>query len=382
MLKDTVSWVIGFTGIVLATALVYSILVIVAAQLYLRVNPPPLLQGAPEPVSILKPLAGLDQDLESNLRTFFEQDHPRFELIFAARSMDDPAVEVVQKLRAEYARVSSRVILTGEPPYANAKVYSLERMLEEAAYDLVVMSDSDIRVTPDLLRAAAAEFGDPRLGVATCPYRAKSGASFWSRLEATGMNADFLGGILVARMIEGMHFAVGPTIVARRSALESIGGLKRMKDYLAEDFVLGKFAAEAGHGVILSSYVVEHHIGSSNFRANAAHRLRWARSTRRSRPLGYLGLALTMPLAWALAMFAMNPAWWPVVPVTLAIRAAATYMVSTRVLDVRVNWLLMPLEDLAACVFWIAGFFGRTIEWRGRKYRLHSDGRFELLTEG
>ena len=125
------------------------------------------------------------------------------------------------------------------------------------------------------------------------------------------MNADFLAGILVARMLEGMQFAVGPTIVARRWALESIGGLKRMKDYLAEDFVLGKFAAEAGHGVILSSYVVEHHIGSSNFRSNAAHRLRWARSTRRSRPLGYLGQALTMPLAWALAVCAVNPAWWP-----------------------------------------------------------------------
>jgi ceramide glucosyltransferase len=375
-------FVLGFTGIVLAISLVYSMLVIVAAQLYLRVHPPLVIDGAAEPISILKPLAGLDQNLESNLRTFFEQDYPRFEIIFAARNADDPAVEVVEKLRAEHPQVSSRLILTGEPPYVNAKVYSLERMLEEAAYDLVVMSDSDIRVTPDLLRAAAAEFRDPGLGIATCPYRAMSGRSFWSKLEAAGMNADFLGGILVARVIEGMHFAVGPTIVARRSALESIGGFKRMKDYLAEDFVLGKLAAEAGQGVILSSYVVEHHIGSSNFRANAAHRLRWARSTRRSRPLGYLGQAVTMPLPWALAMCAVNPAWWPVLPLTLAIRAAAAYTVSTRVLDKRVNWLLMPLEDVAAFAFWIAGFFGRTIEWRGRRYRLHPDGRFELMIEG
>lgn len=371
------------TGIVLAIALVYSVLVIVAAQLYLRVRLPPPLQDAPEPViSILKPLLGLDQDLQANLRTFFEQDYPGFEILFAARNADDPAVEVVKKLCAEYPHVPSRLILTGEPPYANAKVYSLERLLQEAAYDLVVMSDSDIRVTPDLLRITAAEFRDPRLGVATCPYRAICGASFWSRLEAIGMNVDFLGGILMARMIEGMHFAVGPTIMARRSALESIGGFRRMKDYLAEDFILGKLAAEAGYGVMLSSYVVEHHLGSANFRANAAHRLRWARSTRRSRPLGYLGLALTMPLAWALAVFALTPAWWPVLPLALAIRAASAYMVSMRVLHARVNWLLMPLEDLAACVFWFAGFFGRTIEWRGRRYRLHSDGRFELLIEG
>jgi ceramide glucosyltransferase len=372
---------LAFTTLLLAVALVYSVLVMVAARRYLLVRPPEPVKGAEEPISILKPLAGLDQDLESNLRTFFEQDYADFEILFAARHYDDPAVEVVEKLRAEYAQVSTRLILTGEPPYANAKVYSLDLMLREAAHDLVVMSDSDIRVTPELLRTAAAEFQDPEMGVATCPYRAMSGKSLWSRLEATGMNADFLAGILMARMLQGMQFAVGPTIVARRWALESIGGFKRMKDYLAEDFVLGKFAAEAGHGVILSSYVVEHHIGSSNFRNNAAHRLRWARSTRRSRPLGYLGQAFTMPLPWALAVCAVNPAWWPVLPLTLAIRAASAYMVSTRVLHARLNWALMPLEDLAACAFWIAGFFGSTIEWRGRRYRLHSDGRFELMQE-
>ena len=369
-------------GSLLAASLVYSILVMVAARQYLAVRLPEAGGTAPEPISILKPLAGLDQGLESNLRTFFEQDYPAFEILFAARHADDPALEVVEKLRGEYPGVATRLIVTGEPPYANAKVYSLDRMLAEAVSDLVVMSDSDIRVTPELLRTAAAEFQASGMGVATCPYRAMPGASLWSRLEAIGMNADFLAGILVARMMEGMQFAVGPTIVARRSALESIGGIERMKDYLAEDFALGKFAAEAGQGVILSSYVVEHHIGNSDFRGNVAHRLRWARSTRRSRPLGYLGQALTMPLPWALAVCALNPAWWPALPAALAIRAASAYAVSTRVLHARTNWALLPLEDLAACAFWFAGFFGSTIEWRGRRYRLHSDGRFELLIEG
>lgn len=373
---------LAFTATLLLAALAYSALVIVAARRYLAVRVPATVAGPAEPISILKPLSGLDADLESNLRTFFEQDYLPFEILFAVRHEDDPALEVVERLRAEYPHIATRVILTGEPPYPNAKVYSLELMLEQAAYDLAVMSDSDIRVQPDLLRVAAAEFQNPRIGVATCPYRAVSGASLWSRLEATGMNADFLAGILVARMLEGMQFAVGPTIVARRWALESIGGFRRMKDYLAEDFVLGKFAAEAGHGVILSSYVVEHHIGTSSFRKNAAHRLRWARSTRRSRPLGYLGQALTMPLAWAIAVCAIDPAWWPALPLALAVRGASAYMVSTRVLHARTNWLLIPLEDLAACAFWIAGFFGSTIEWRGRRYRLHSDGRFELLIEG
>jgi ceramide glucosyltransferase len=363
----------------LAGALVYSALTVLAALRYLAVRPPE--PRSTEPVSILKPLAGLDPDLESNLRTFFEQDYPSFEILFAVREADDPAVPVVEKLRQEYPNVPSRLLITGEPPYPNAKVFSLDRMMSASAHDVLVMSDSDIRVTPRLLRTIAAEFQDPKLGVATCPYRAVAGPSFWSRLETIGMNTDFLAGILVARMLEGMRFAVGPTIAARRQALESIGGFDRLKDYLAEDFVMGKFAAEAGHGVSLSSYVIEHHIGtSSDFRHNAAHRIRWTRSTRRSRPAGYLGQLFTMPVPLALLVTAWNPWWWPVVLVTMAIRGVAAWTVAELVLHAGLNWLLLPLEDIAGFCFWIAGFFGNTITWRGRRYRLESDGRFTLIS--
>jgi ceramide glucosyltransferase len=366
----------------LAGAVVYSLLSVVAAFRYLSVRPPALdvhKTSAPEPISILKPLAGLDLGLESNLRTFFEQEYPAFELLFAIRSGDDPAVEVVEKLRREHPQIPARLLVTGESPYPNAKVYSLKQMLSVASNDLVVMSDSDIRVTPALLKTVAAEFQDANLGVATCPYRAVAGPSFWSRLEAIGMNTDFAAGILVARMLEGMKFAVGPTIAARRRVLQAIGGFDRLKDYLAEDFVMGKFAADAGHGVILSSYVIEHHIGSADLRHNAAHRLRWARSTRRSRPLGYVGQFFTMPLPLALIVCAASPRWWPVLILTLVVRYLAAYVVSSRVVRAKINWLLLPIEDVTTFCFWLAGFFGNTIVWRGRRYRLYSDGRFELL---
>jgi ceramide glucosyltransferase len=358
-------------------SVVYSVLQIAAALRYLAVRPAVLL--SPEPISILKPLAGLDLDLESNLRTFFEQDYPHFEILFAVRGESDPAVKVVTHLQQIHPNVPSRLVITGEPPYPNAKVFSLERMLAEASNDLLVMSDSDIRVTSNFLCTIAAEFQNANLGVATCPYRAVPGNSFWSRLEATGMNTDFWGSALVARMLEGMRFAVGPTIAARRRVLQSIGGFARLKDYLAEDFVLGKFAADAGHGVILSSYVVEHHIGAATLRQNISHRLRWARSTRRSRPAGYVGQLFTMPLPLALLVLAASPAWWPVLPVTLIVRAIAAYMVSARVLRATINWALLPIEDLLGFCVWIAGFFGSTISWRGRHYKLFSDGRFDLI---
>jgi ceramide glucosyltransferase len=373
-------WVAGATlllAALIAGALVYCLLSVIAALRYLSVAAPA--RRSEEPVSILKPLAGLDLDLESNLRTFFEQDYPAFEILFAVREAADPAVAVVEKLRGEYPNVATRLLVVGDPPYANAKVFSLDRMLEAAANDVLVMSDSDIRVTPDLLRTVSAEFADGKWASRRAPIAPWRGGSLWSRLEAIGMNTDFISGILMARMIEGMRFAVGPTIVARRSVLRSIGGFNRLKDYLAEDFVLGKFAAEAGHGVILSSYVIEHHIGSADASHNAAHRLRWARSTRRSRPRGYVGQIFTMPFPLALLLTALHPRWWPVLACVFAVRAGAAWVVATRVLDAKVEWWLLPFEDVISFCFWIAGFFGNTIVWRGRRYRLKRDGRFELL---
>jgi ceramide glucosyltransferase len=363
--------------VLVAGAVIYSLLSIFAAIRFLVTHRPA--SSALEPISILKPLAGLDAGLESNLRTCFEQDYPAFEILFAVRDADDASIEIVEALRREYPHVPTRLLITGEPPYPNAKVFSLDQMLAAANNDLVVMSDSDIRIDRHLLRTVATEFRDPHLGIATCPYRAVAGPSFWSRIEAIGMNTDFLAGILVARMLEGMQFAVGPTIAARRSALASIGGFNRLKDYLAEDFVMGKFAAEAGHGVILSSAVVEHHIGSTDFTHNAAHRLRWTRSTRRSRPWGYAGQLFTMPLPLAIALVAADVSYWPYAVAAIGVRLIAAYVISARVLNARLNWMLLPIEDLAVFFFWVAGFFGKTIIWRGRRYKLHSDGRFELI---
>jgi len=353
---------------------VYSLLSVVAAIRYLAASAPKD-AADPEPISVLKPLAGLDDGLEENLRGFFEQDYPHFELLFAVRQETDPCVPLLRRLCTEHAHIPSRLILTGEPPYPHAKVYSLTRMLAEARHDLIVMSDSDIRVTPDFLRHVAAEFADGATALATCPYRALPGRSFWSRLEAAGMNTTFWQGVLTARMLDGMKFAVGPTTVARRKAIDSIGGIERVKNYLAEDFELGKLIAEAGFRVILSSYVVEHRIGSEDRATNFRHRIRWGRTSRRSRPWGYFGQLFTYPLPLALLLVAAMPRWWPLLASTAVIRYASALFVSQVVLGARLNWALLPLEDLLGFAFWIAGFFGNSITWRGRTYRLDREGR-------
>ena len=366
--------------VLVAGSLTFCLLAVVAAVRYRSVHPAPLHETPP--VSILKPLAGAEEGLEDNLRSFFGQRYPQFEILLAVRSPRDAAIPIVERLQAEYPAIPSRLIVTGEPPYANAKVYSLERMLAEARYNLLVMADSDTRVTAGMLETIAAEFQDGKVGLVTCPYRAMPGPSIWSTLEAMGLNTEFVSGVLVARMLDGMKFALGPTIGARRSALESIGGMDAVKDYLAEDYVLGKLVAERGFAVLLSSYVIEHRIGSQAFAANLKHRLRWNRSTRRSRPWGYLGQAFMHPLPLAMMLWAARPDWWIVLPLAAAFRAIAGWATARYVLADPLThrlWWLAPVQDVASFLAWMAGFFGNTILWRGRKYNLLRDGRFELV---
>ena len=205
--------------------------------------------------------------------------------------------------------------------------------------------------------------------MATCPYRAVPGRSLWSTLEAVGLNTEFIGGVLVARMLDGMKFALGPTIAARRETLERIGGFDAVKDFLAEDFVMGKLAAERGYGVILSSYVIEHRIGAQRFVANMRHRLRWNRSTRRSRPWGYVGQVFTIPLPLALLLWAVGAGL--VAGGGGDGRAAGGGGLGHGGARARRSavtarlWWLVPAQDVASFLCWVGGFFGNTIVWRG-----------------
>jgi len=363
----------------LAGVLVYELLTLVAAWSYRRQRPPGL--GKVVPISILKPLRGIDEGLEGNLRSFFAQRYGEFEILFAVEDGADPAVTVVQNLQREFPTVCVRLIVTGEPPYPNAKVFSLDHMLRTSRHGFIVMGDSDVRVSPRLLEVVAREFQDDRVGLITCPYRAIAGRSLWTRLEAIFMNTEFLGGILVARLLNGMDFALGPTIAVRKQALDQIGGFSFLKDYLAEDFVMGNRMAASGWRVLLSSEVIEHRIGSQKFLANLGHRLRWLRSTRRSRPWGYIGQLFTNPLPCALIVWAIVPGWWPWVIATAVFRAVSVWAQAwwvARDPGVKRYWPIVPLQDVWSFLLWIAGFFGNTVLWRDRRYHVAADGRFEL----
>jgi ceramide glucosyltransferase len=369
-------------SLILCGSVVYCILILVAARNYLKI-PAPRFTAAMEPVSLIKPLFGADEGLEDNLRSFFQQDYPAFEMLLAVNRPTDPAAAVARRIMAEFPSVPARLVITGESPRPNGKVFSLQHMLRHAQHEILVMADSDIRVTPEMLRVLVAEMHDPAIGLVTCPYRAVPGKSFWSNMEAIGMNTEFLGGVLVARLLSGMDFALGCTLAVRRSALAAAGGLEALQNYLAEDFVMGRLVAESGSRVILSAYIIEHRIGSQSFGANFRHRLRWARSTRRSRPWGYVGEIFTNPLPLAVVLLALAPALWPLAAVTIALRIAAAWAVAGPVLHdplIARACYLVPLQDFASFCTWIAGFFGNTIEWRGQRHTVLANGMFQTRT--
>jgi ceramide glucosyltransferase len=333
-------------------------------------------------VSLLKPLHGLEPDLESHLQSFFEQDYPEFEVIFCARTDQDAGLQIARRVAARYPKIRSRFLCSGNAPYANAKVWSLERMQNAASHRFFVVSDSDVSVTRDYLRAVMAPFADEHVGLVTCLYRGV-GSNFWSRLEGVGMSIEMSAGVLVAEMLEGMKFALGPTMVVRRESLEAAGGFRALGPYHADDFMLGNMIAATGHQVILSTHTIDHHVLNSSFLPSVLHQVRWMKSTRFSRPKGHLGTALTfsMPyglLAAGIAVGLHRPLLGGLLLLwSWASRVALGAIVSRLVVEEPRVWrsaLLYPLRDLLGSCYWAASYVSNQVRWRGEVYNLLQDG--------
>jgi ceramide glucosyltransferase len=342
--------------------------------------------GFTPPLTLLKPVHGAEPGLEAHLATFFEQDYPEYEILFCARTADDAGLETARRVAARYPNIAAKFLSTGgEPDYINAKVASLELMEASAAYDILVISDSDVRVSPDYLRAVALPFADEKVGAMCCPYRGVAAeGGLWARLEAVGMSVEMTSGVLVARMMEGMQFVLGPTMAFRRDAIRRMGGFAVTADYCADDFVLGNETFKQGQTVVLSTHAIDHMVINSTLWPSLKHQVRWMKSTRFSRPKGHFGTALTFSvpfglLAWAAAAWIGHPLWGlAVFAWSVATRLALAVAVGGMVVEDR-SWfgllVLYPVRDLMGFGFWAASYFGRKILWRGRVFELLPGGK-------
>lgn len=371
---------------VAAIPFIYYLLVLFCTNEYFRTERRALRanEDFTPPVSILKPVKGLDIDAYENYASFCRLDYPEYELVFCVDA-DDPSLPAIERLKNDYPGRNIRVLIGSGRQAINDKVARLVRLTNEAKYDLFVITDSDVRVRPEYLRTVVAPFRDERVGVATCLYASAKERNLTERLQSVGMTSDFFGSVMVAWKLDGVTFAFGQTIVTTREAVKSYGGYTVLEDRPADDFYAGKLAADQGYEVKLLPYVVEAVADFGSFGELLHKRLRWATVQWLMRPWGHLGLIFTFGLPWAIAAVATHPTAGVAAGYFggyAACRAAMTWMIGGWGMKQRGLWKkipLIPLWDLLAFGIWLASFTRKTIRWRGVDY-LMRDGKFVSAT--
>lgn len=330
------------------------------------------------PVSVLKPVHGLEAQLKENIESFFQQNYPAYEVLFATDSASDPALDVIREVSARYPHIPSRALVI-EKQWPNPVVQAYHSMTEAAAHEILVTTDSDVEVTPNYLREVVAPLLDRQVGMVTCVYRGKNVAGFFSGLTAIGMSVEMTAGVLVANLLEGMKFGLGPTTVVRKDSLASIGGYDALKDYMAYDFTIGNLIAKAGYKVVLSGHVIDHVVNQPSFVRMWQNQLRWAQTTRYSRPKGHFGTGLIFAMPYGLLglLAAGLLGHWGIGLLLLGVavinRIVEAWLVGWMVVrdpQVRRAPWLYPLRDLLGFVVWFASYLNLRYVWR--------DSRFEL----
>ncbi len=338
------------------------------------------------PVSILKPLRGTDPEIYDAFRSHCLQDYSEYEIIFGVSDPEDPAVELVEQLIREFPDRAIRLVVCPKVLGTNMKVSNLVQMLPLARYEYLIVNDSDIKVPRDYLCRVLGPFAEPRVGMVTCLYRGIAGSTLGSKLESIGISTDFVAGVLAARQLEGVHFALGSTLAFPRQSLAAIGGFGALVDYLADDFELGNRISATGAEVRIANVVVDTHLPDYSVGSFFEHQLRWGRSTRDSRPKGYTGLVLTFGVPWAILALVLSggAAWaWGLLLSAMAVRLGMAVGVGWGVLRDRQlfrHFWLIPLRDVVALLVWIGGYTGHTIAWRGDQFILEK-GKLKPVEE-
>ena len=359
-------------------ACAYHLAVIIAAFRF-RSETEPAAEFAP-PVSILKPLRGIEPNFHATLSNFFRQQYPQFEIIFGLSDPNDPARWTIAQLQRDFPAVPVKIVVAPVASGTNPKMGKLQRMLEEASHEVLVISDADIAVGPEYLHNVVRPLADARVGMVTCLYRGIPQAGLRSVLEALGMSAEFAGQVLLGRALTGMRFGLGATMATRKQQIAEIGGLAPWSDYLADDYILGDRIAAAGYRIHLSHSPVETLLPHRTWGEFLHQQLRWARTIRACSPQGYPGLlfAYGAPLALLPAVYHPTHLAIAVLAGALLLRFIAAWVAGGLVckdrLVTRYFWLI-PVRDTLALVVWLLSFAGRSIIWRGARFRLESSGK-------
>jgi ceramide glucosyltransferase len=341
----------------------------------------PPIPKVPPRVAVLKPLHGTSNSLAANLVSFLEIAYPRIDFYFGVHNYEDSAAEVPVALRQRYQYANITLVVGEEPGCSNRKIAKLIRMADRAEKaEIFVLSDADVSVERDYLKRIVGELmSDEKIGIVTCAYRARPGGSFASRLEALYVNTDFLPQILLAEMIEPMHYALGATIAIKRKVLEAAGGFRAVKNMLADDFYLGNFTNAQGYEIKLSDSLVTLTCEEKSFAEFWHHQLRWARTYRTVRPISIATIMMHGPF-WALVLLAMtrgSAAAFAALVLVVAARLAMSAAIVGRVLkmpEMLSELWMVPFKDLIMTGVWFASLFSNKVKWAGREFKVVRGG--------
>jgi len=366
-----------FVLIVATFPLIYYLLAIFSSLDFFsrRLEPNPDFAPA---ISILKPVRGLDDGAYENFSSFCRQDYPDYELLFCVGSADDPNVPVIEKLARDFPDRSIRLLIGSNPSATNDKVSKLSRLASEAKHSYLAFSDSDIRVEPGYLRTVVSPLRDPRVGAVTCLYLQTDEKSFANSFQTIGQVSDFYASLAVARLLDGVKFALGSTIVTRKETLAEAGLFAAIENKPADDMLVGRLIAERGYRVELLPYAVRAVADFESMRGFLAKRMRWAVVQKNMRPWGHIGLLLTLGLLWSLIAIAAHP--------TVAV--AASYLGAYLLLrffmtaviaiwglkqpSILKKFWLIPIWDALAVIILLASFARNRVRWRDGEYVIHN----------
>ena len=356
---------------------IYYVLVLYSTARFFRVTRkenPPNTDFTP-PVSCLKPIRGLDVEAYENYASFCRQDYPDYEIVFCV-DPGDPALPVLEKIIRDFPERRIRLLLGSGRDAVNDKVARLVRLVHEAQHELLVITDGDVRVRPDYLRAMVLPFRDPKVGSATCLYTSTKEVTFLQELQSVSMTSDFFAGIMTAWQLDGVKFAFAQSIVTTRKNIEGFGGYETLENRPADDLFIGRRAVEQGLEAKLLPYVVQSVADFRTLHELMLKRIRWMTVMRFMRPWGHLGLIFTWGLLWALVAIAVHPTAMIAsvyLGAYLAFRIATTWLIGVWGMKQTGIWKripLIPLWDAMALVIWLISFGQKTIRWRGVDYRI------------
>ncbi len=360
---------------------IFSLLTVATVKRFFQGSRTVISQQAPftPPVSVLKPVRGLEKNLKRNLRTIATQDYPNYQVIYSVQDPHDPAYPILKEIQSEFGSERISVVISTVEAGANGKVNNLLGAIKEARHDIIIISDSDTHLRPDYISNIVNPLANPDVGCVCTPFKVTKAGSWYEKMELLTMNADFMPSVMFAEVTGASNSCLGPSIAIRRSTLDKLGGLESLADYLVEDYEIGRRVWTSGQKMVLLPYMIDVVVDLASWKNWWSHQVYWDQNTYLARPSAFISTVLirSVPFALIFALLRSDLIGLGILLSTIVIRMISAMMVAQTMQDKETikNLYLLPFRDAVGLIFWGLAFTQRTVIWRGVEFKLTSHGK-------